>query len=253
MRRFAAMFPVRMYLVMNAVYTSLSNILPYRCRTILVGSLSTVSEMLRITIQASGIHDSGTLLLTTCRIIIGLWANFLQDTDAALYDIYEACARAGPNDPCPLKEDNAELIATRVSNLLAKTKEEPVPVYLPQLGEYGIVDYALVREQILQSLYVTHNGGGRTLMLLLAELEKGDGSHIYQRSSRRMLENLVKCNCSAPPEQQRALSGMALTNAIACGDASETHMNLAEARAFYDELSRDTTFTDVWSMPLICA
>lgn len=219
----------------------------------LAGSLSTVSEILRIIIQARELHDSNILFLTVCRISIGLWANFLQDTDAALYDIYEACARAGPNDPCPLKEDNAELIAARVNNLLAKIKEEPVPVYLSQLGEYGIVDYAVVREQILQSLYVTHNGGGRTLMLLLAELEKGDGSLIYQRSSRRMIENLVKCNCSAPPEEQRALSGLTLTNAIACGDASETNLTLAEARAFYDRLSEDSTFTDVWSMPIICA
>lgn len=183
----------------------------------------------------------------------GLWSNNLRDTDAALFDIYESCARAGPNDPCPLKEDSAELVAARVDKLLSKIKEEPIPVYITQLGAYGVVDYAMVRAQIFLTLYTTHGSGGRTLMLLLSELERGDGTLIYQRSQRWATESLLSCTCPASGEEQYIWEGSVPTIAIGCGDAAPIKRTLSEAHAFYDKMAENSTFTDMWPIHLGCA
>lgn len=57
---------------------------------------------------------------------VDLWSNNLRDTDAALFDIYQACVHASPKE-CSMYEENAELIADRVEKLLAKIKAEPIP------------------------------------------------------------------------------------------------------------------------------
>lgn len=102
----------------------------------------------------------------------GLWSNNLRDADAVLFDVFQSCVLAGP-EKCPMYEHNAWLISERLNKLLAKIKAEPLP-YLWSGSFYRPIDYSTVKSMIFSSLYKTHGGSGKTLLSLLAALERGD-------------------------------------------------------------------------------
>lgn len=180
-------------------------------------------------------------------VCVGLWSNNLRDTDAALFDIYQSCVHVGPKE-CPMHEETAGLIAERVDRILTKIREEPIPFLTIGRGgvfreSYGLIDYSRVKGWIFSLLYTTH-GGGKFLMSILAQLERGvmvdiDGG----------LDPLFACHCSEP---DLPWDGNTHSLAIACGDAPPNDETLEESRALYDKMAQNTSFSDVWPIHLYC-
>ena len=188
----------------------------------------------------------------TCRNLfysIGLWSNNLRDADAALFDIYQSCVRAGPEE-CPLHEETAELIAKRVDRLLDRIKVEPIPYYNPggPSGDtYGVIDYALVKGMIFDTLYNTH-GGGRLLLVTLSKLEKQDLLFAY-----RYIDSLFQCECPESGKKSLPWQYMTPTYGIACGDAEPIDETMEDAVALYEKIAQNTTFADTWPLHLFCS
>lgn len=88
-------------------------------------------------------------------------------------------------------------------------------------------------------------------MTMLAAVEKGDGTLMYSVSDRQLVESLLTCDCSVDGEQ-RPWGGMSTTFVIACGDAPPQRKTLDEALAFYDEMSKDSSFWETWPIHLGC-
>lgn len=144
-------------------------------------------------------------------------------------------------------EHSTWLISERLNKLLAKIKAEPIP-YLWSGSLYGLVDYSSVKSMIFSSLYKkTHGGSGKTLLSLLAGLERGDGI-----SFSRYVDYLFKCDCSEPGNDVRSWGGITPTIAIACGDAAPFNETLEDVREVYDKMAQNTTFADVWPYHLYC-
>lgn len=147
---------------------------------------------------------------------------------------------------------NAELVAKRVDKLLAKIKTKPLS-YLsigregPFGHSYGLFDYSMLKGLIFDALYNTH-GNGWSLALLLARIES-DHLLVF----RRPLDYMFTCECSEPGMKIRPWSGNTPTLAIACGDGPLIDQTLEEARAFYEELAQNTSFSDVWPFHLYCS
>lgn len=181
----------------------------------------------------------------------GLWSNNLRDADAALFDIYESCVRAGPQK-CLIYEEKADLVAKRVDKLLAKIKAKPLSYMSigregPFGHSYGLFDYSVLKGLIFDALYNTH-GNGWSLALLLAKIES-DHLLVF----RRPLDYMFTCECSEPGKKIRPWSGNTPTLAIACGDGPLVDETLEEARAFFEGLAQNTSFSDVWPFRLFCS
>lgn len=149
-------------------------------------------------------------------------------------------------------EENAELVAQRVDNLLAKIKAKPLSYMSighegPFGHSYGLIDYSVLKGLIFDVLYNTH-GIGWSLMLFLAKIES---DHLLD--FRRPLDYMFTCECSEAGKNIRPWSGNTPTLAIACGDGPLADGTLEEARAFYEELAQNTSFSDVWPFRLYCS
>ena len=170
-------------------------------------------------------------------------------------DIYQACAKAGPSR-CPIYERTASLVKARVDKLLDRLKSEPVAFYNSTSTEsaYDVVDYGLVKTAIFRTLYVTHNFGAN-LTSAIAALERGDASQFYAVADRRILDQLLQCNCPVPGEPSPPFDrGFDITAAIACGDAVEDRgEDLREVREAYEEMARMSSFADNWPMRAWCS
>lgn len=197
---------------------------------------------------AGELHGDEARTYKTHLVCVGLWSNNLRDTDAALFDIYQSCVHAGPKE-CPMYEANAERIAERIDKLLTKIKAEPIPFLTIGGGgasrdTYGLIDYTRVRAWIFSSLYTTHGGGGKFLMSILAQLERG-----VMLSLSDGLDFLFACHCSEP---DLPWDGNTHSLAIACGDAPSNDETLEESRALYVKMAQNTSFSDVWPIHLYC-
>ncbi len=187
---------------------------------------------------------------------IGLWSNNLLDTDAALLDICDACAKAGPVK-CGLYEDSAELVLQRINNLLDGLKTTPIPIYQEPTAqnsepEYGLVKYDLVKSLIFGTLYNTHSTGAYVINLL-AELEKGNTLPFLPLTSGRAFRNMLSCDCPAPGHEHPPFYGGEHTLAIACGDNTIEDPTLSEVQKVYEEIAKTSTFADIWSLHVSCS
>jgi len=186
----------------------------------------------------------------------GLWSNNLLDTDAALLDICDACAKAGP-EKCGLYENSAELVLQRVDNLLDKLKTAPIPIYQEPTSqnsepEYGLVKYDLVKSLIFGTLYNTHSTGAYVINLL-AELENGNALSFLPLTSGRAFRNMLSCDCPAPGHEPPPFYGGEHTLAIACGDNTIEDPTLSEVQKVYEEIAKTSTFADIWSLHVSCS
>ncbi|KAL5520071.1 hypothetical protein ACEPAG_1731 [Sanghuangporus baumii] len=182
----------------------------------------------------------------------GTWAKNLQDADAVLADIYQACVVAGPSR-CPIYENSTSLIQARVDHLLESLKSTPLAYYDHLDGTWEILDYGLARNIIFTTLYRTHSDGAR-LTRALAALERGDPSELYMLSLRRLFNALAQCNCPNPGEAPVRFGGAyEIMYAIQCGDAVDREEDLEGLHTAYDKMAKESTFAATWPARVFCS
>lgn len=180
----------------------------------------------------------------------GLWSNNLRDTDAGLFQIYQACVDAGPS-VCPIYETSVDEVNARVNSLLEKLKVHPISFYNSSTGAYGTLDYSAAKGSIFTVLYNAHKAGAR-LTHAIADAEKGVGQPLYDLSSRVVSSEALECDCPASPLPLPFSNSAENTLAIACGDAGPTEATLEETREFYEEMGKSSTFAEMWWIRLGC-
>lgn len=180
----------------------------------------------------------------------GLWSNNLRDTDAGLFQIYQACVDAGPS-VCPIYESSVSEINARVNNLLEKLRIQPLYFYNTSTGAYGTLDYSAAKTSIFSVLYDTHHAGAR-LSHALAEAERGAGQPLYDVSARAVQSAALQCNSTGAPLNLPAAIRYESTLAVACGDAGSVGATLEEMREYYEEMGRSSVFAEVWWMRIAC-
>ena len=150
---------------------------------------------------------------------------------------------AGPS-LCPLYANNTEAIRTRVETLREKLHTAPVSVFDHSSQTFGVVDYSLFSVQLLRTLYNPFTQGPITAEGIV-ELEKGNGSLIYQGSDIALIDTLDTCQFDA--SQPFAAGYVDVVAPVLCGDSlGKAKRTLEEARATYQQLLNISTFGSVW-------
>lgn len=171
----------------------------------------------------------------------GGWSNNLIDADAVVKEMISSCFVAGPDD-CPLHENTTELIAWRMSNILTKLQENPIPVAnssvvdMPVLATYA--DWANVL--LLGSYFPL--GSFPKLVQILTDLERGYGDSLM--AARKLV---FGCHCNEDLGYSSALSN----TMIQCVDAGGKHniSSLEEYREYSNFLKRQSKYVgDAWAM-----
>lgn len=179
---------------------------------------------------------------------LGLWTNFLLDTDKALDDVYGQCVRAGPE--CALYENSTEAVKERVEKLLERLAEYPLAYYASSsdtrseaidIGDdglqtimgaapakYEVVTAEKVKSMLFNTLFVPHATAKDTLDVI-AHVERGDPEAVWAASIRRVIDRLLQCDCgSAAPPTYRDLE---VAYAIMGSDANLTVASKPDAHA----------------------
>jgi len=184
----------------------------------------------------------------------GAWSNNVLDTDAALYDVYQQCAAAGPV-LCPLYESTADGVKSRVDKILQSLKISPVPVFNRSVAgaTSGVVDYEIAKISMLLMLYRTHSRG-KALLDMFAALEDEDGWPMYSASEKFMFQQWMDCKCPALPDPD-ARTGRVLENllAIACGDSTLEHETLDHLKGVYNRMAETSSFAETWWVHAMCS
>ncbi|KAF8965907.1 TAP-like protein-domain-containing protein [Flammula alnicola] len=150
------------------------------------------------------------------------WANQSLDTEKVLQEFFQGCFKAGPQ-ACAFYDTSPAAISRNLVALYSKVIAQPAVAYSPSLPEYGIVDHAVLKSAIFNSLYIPYSSFS-PLAQGLAALRKGNGSLLYQLSS--------------------ALASEALA-AIACGDGEKVTDNSATLEKYAETISNLSSFSDV--------
>lgn len=175
-----------------------------------------------------------------------LWSNNLQDTDAGLFKLYQACVDAGSH-VCPVYESTSGEIHARVHRLLASLKVKPISFYDAETGTYGIVDYATAKRTIFTVLFAPH-ALGKILLSALADLEQGHSQSLFQLSEMNVAQGLVTdaCACPAAPRETWSVNTRENSLAIACGDGDVVTDDVDALREYYDKMAESSMFAETW-------
>ncbi len=165
---------------------------------------------------------------------------------------FESCAEAGP-EVCALHENSAAKIKLRLNSLYESLKRNPIAVPAKgsdfTAGDYGLVDYALVRRLIFGFLYSPYPGvkeAGITpsaLASALAAAETGNGVPLWDLQKNDAAQ--FKCECSSGAKTIPNTNGA--TAAIACGDGDAVEDSVEALQAHYEKMSQDSMFAELWT------
>ncbi|ESK91344.1 alpha beta hydrolase fold family [Moniliophthora roreri MCA 2997] len=156
----------------------------------------------------------------------GLSRDALLNTSDALKWLFKDCHSAGP-EKCAFYEPTVAAIGDRLKKLYQSIIRVPVAV---RTGiSYGIVDYSLLRRTIFRSLYAPF-GLWPKLASGLADLEKGNGTILYQIMEREIF------SCSCDPLQHIFDSVIDGLPAVSCNDGDVVPASLEHAEEHYREI-----------------
>jgi hypothetical protein len=175
----------------------------------------------------------------------------ISDTDKDAEFFYRNCAEAGP-DECAIYEKTPDAVKARVEKLFDTLKHEPIPVAIgtgPQ--DYGIIDYNMVRRTFFDFLYQPFAFGGKNASVLLAQLEKRDGSQFY--ASKLSSLNFLQCSCEDKVHQDQVGFGQLGTLAIACSDGDLVNATVPELQTWFKNNQKVSKFADMWPIRVLCA
>jgi hypothetical protein len=195
-------------------------------------------------------HQSPVSFIVTTRFAV-LTLSGIRDTDKVIGFFYQSCAEAGP-DECAIYEKTADAVKARVEKLFDALKHQPIPVVTgtgPQ--DYGIIDYGMVRRTVFDFLYQPFTIGGKNTSILLAQLEKGDGSLFW--SSKIDSRNFLQCSCDENVHQDQTGFGALGSFAIGCGDGYPVNDTLPALQKWFENNRKLSSFADVWPFRVNCA
>ena len=138
-----------------------------------------------------------------------------------------------------------------MEKLLDDLKTNPKHFYNQTTGDYGIVDFSMVKFVIFRALYQPYTIGKR-LFSALADIEKGNPEPIWKLGGSGLKKSDYSCSCPAIPPIPFA-EGSDLTLAIACGEGEPVNGDLEELKEFYAKLGESSVFADVWWIHTGCA
>ena len=162
---------------------------------------------------------------------------------------YEDCIDVGPEE-CAIYEPSVEQIRDRVNGVIERLRVAPIAFVNATDGEQGIVDYFIAKNQLFRTIYFPHSQG-RSFANALAALEQGDSEPIWRLSQTARLAQLLDQSCD--PLTNRSYIGVVSSVAIACGDGDPVQESLEDLRNFYQELSQQSSFADLWTLHVGCA
>ncbi|GJE96002.1 alpha/beta hydrolase [Phanerochaete sordida] len=167
----------------------------------------------------------------------------LTDADAALGDIYAACATAGPH-ACPIFEATPALVRARVDRLVARVRAAPVPVFNASAAPpFAVADTALVVGQLLNVVGAPY-GGALPFAEAVVALERGDGAAMVAGSTQALLAGLDTCAGASAPF---AVGFVDVEAPIICGDSVvDTVKTLEEARKEYEAMLEISDLATAW-------
>jgi hypothetical protein len=161
---------------------------------------------------------------------------------------YEKCAEAGPQE-CALYEKTPGAIKARVEKIFDSLRQKPLPVVIgngPQ--DYGVVDYGMVHSTVFGFLYSPFSFGGENASIVLASLEKGDGSLLYAAQ----LDDSQSLQCSCDGSSPTAVDQEAGI-AILCSDGDPVNDTLSDLQKWFENNRKESAFADVWRQRVFCA
>jgi hypothetical protein len=194
-------------------------------------------------------------------IVVGLASQLSQDdshrdTNKTLQYFYDRCVEAGP-DECAIHESSASQVETRVEAIFDSLKLNPIAVSNgTQPGEYGIIDYGLMRRVMLDFLYGPFGNAegttGKVISQLFYDLEQGENSTSLAAQLLPYID-LSQCLTGEFVQQDRAGWGGLATMTIACSDGSVDNYSQPKIRDWFESLKRDSSYADVFNTMITCA
>ena len=149
------------------------------------------------------------------------WSRATIDSEKSLQYFFDQCHAAGASR-CPFYADSPTKISQRLDAIISKVKAQPVPVYNSGDPVYGVLDYAILKNGLFQSLY-SPSATYFTLAQGLVDLERGNGTL------------LLKLGALDP-------HGTELVGAIACSDGKKVTDDAAALQRYYDSFKDSSMF-----------
>jgi hypothetical protein len=149
-----------------------------------------------------------------------------------------------------LYEKTPGAIKARVEKIFDNLKHNPLPVVIgngPQ--DYGVVDYGMAHSTLFGFLYSPFSFGGENASIVLASLEKGDGSLLYAAQ----LDNSQSLQCSCNGNSSHANVDQQAGVAILCSDGDPVKDTLSDLQKWFENNQKQSTFADVWRQRVFCA
>jgi hypothetical protein len=115
--------------------------------------------------------------------------------------------------------------------------------------DYGVVDYGMVRNTVFAFLWQPFILGGKNISIMLASLEKGDGSLLY--AAQLAPNQSSQCSCDESSYQQEI--DQQATTLIFCSDGDPVNDTLSDAQKWFEDTRKISSFADVWPARIICA
>jgi hypothetical protein len=160
--------------------------------------------------------------------------------DKGLEIFADSCVKAGP-EKCGLHASSGTAVLSRIQRIFDSLKARPIPVVTGHgSADYGLVDYGMVRRTFVEFLYQPFAISAQNISMMLAGLEKGDGSLFWQNQidSRNFLQ------CTDDPK---------LPQDIACSDADPVSDSIPMLETWYKNNAKLSRFADVWPYRIMCA
>jgi hypothetical protein len=178
---------------------------------------------------------------------------FTRTADKGLEMFADFCAKAGP-EKCAVYASSGKAVLARVQKIFDSIKSAPIPVVIGNgSADYGIVDYGMVRRTVQDFLYQPFALPAQNISLILAGLEKGDGSLFWeaQIDPRDFLQ--CKSELSGPSDSDGFISLGLGGLAISCSDGEPVHDSLQQLNKWYEDNAKESSFADVWPFRVWCA
>ncbi|ESK91339.1 alpha beta hydrolase fold family [Moniliophthora roreri MCA 2997] len=150
--------------------------------------------------------------------------SLVSDTDDAVRWFFKDCHDAGP-EKCSFYESSVESIEERLDKLYQSIIRAPVPVRNAGIS-YGLVDYATLRSVIFSALYAPFDQWS-TLATVLADLEKGNGTALFQMA--------IDAASPGPTPPLFESNTFEIQTAIGCNDGDVVPSSLEDAEQHYQE------------------
>jgi hypothetical protein len=163
----------------------------------------------------------------------------------------DSCVKAGP-DACNLHASSSSAVLSRIQAIFDHLKLEPIPAVTGNgSSDYGLIDYGMVRNTVLDFLYQPFAIPGQDMFRILASLEKGDGTLFWQShvDSRFFLQ----CTNDTSVHQDTDGYGFLGATAVSCSDAAPVNDTLAMLNDWFAGNANQSSFADVFPYRIFCA